>query len=275
MAGRCRLVTQGGRMTVPGDKEVEVKKNILVACLLFSSACSFAQEIIQAEKETLGRTTIGNGKGQVEYFSDEEGFFSPNGPFVDGNGILYFFPTYDRRSLITFDGKEFQNRPLTENIPDFDKLISTGYTFTSQEGTIGSPGNGLTFNFNDDKFRVQPFDWGEEKVRAYDYILTPVPHGMLLESQSKKVLLIAEFLKTGDIEIHNTADAKLWLPTQPGGFSIGDDGLLYRNGMVWSAVRPTDSTEGENYIGRLISGHTVWMGPRESEYRYIVIGKIQ
>jgi hypothetical protein len=254
-----------------GNKEVKVRKIFFTVCLFFSSVCLFAQEIIQAQKEILGRTTIGKGKNQVEYFSDEEGFFSPNGPFIDGNGILYFFPTYDRGCLITFYGKEFQSQTLTENIPDFNKLISTGYIFTSQEGTIGSPGNGLTFNFYDDKFRVQPFDWGEEKVRAYDYILTPIPQGMLLESQSKKVLLIAEFLKTGDIEIHNTADAKLWLRSQPEGFSIGDDGLLYRNGMLWSAVRPTDSTEGENYIGRLISGHTVWMGPRESEYRYIVI----
>jgi hypothetical protein len=257
-------------MSIMGDKEVKVRKIILVVCLFFLSVCLFAQEIIQAEKEILGRTTIGQGNNQVEYFPDEEGFFSPNGPFIDGNGILYFFPTYDKRKLITFDGKEFQRRSLTENILDFDKLISTGYIFTSQEGTIGSPGNGLTFNFYDNKFRTEQFDWGEEKVRAYDYSLTPVPHGMLLESQSQKVLLIAEFLKTGDIKIHNAENLKTWLQTQPGGFSIGEDGLLYRNGVLWSAVKPEELKPFDyRYLGRLASGHVIWAGGRgamESEF---------
>ncbi len=243
-----------------GNKEVEVRKNILVVCLFFSSICLFAQEIIQAQKEILGRTTIGKSNNQVEYFTNDEGFFSPNGPFIDGNGILYFFPTYDRSYLITFDGKEFQSQSLTENIPDFDKLISTGYTFTSQEGTIESPGNGLTFNFYNNKFRAEPFDWGEEKVRAHDYRLTPVPHGMFLESKEKGVRLIAEFLETGNISIYNTENAKSWLPTQPGGFSIGEDGLLYKNGILWSAVKPADVSHGWEYCGKLASGHSVWRG---------------
>ena len=117
------------------------------------------------------------------------------------------------------------------------------------------------------------FDWGDGKVRARDYILTPVPNGMFLSSISQKISLCAEFIADGTILIRNSDKTRVWLLTQPGGFSIGDDGLLYKNGILWSAVKPQGKGDLDwRYIGRLMSGHAVWcQGPSEFANTFSIV----
>jgi hypothetical protein len=220
-----------------GNKEVEVKRldiSIFIFLLIISGL--FSQETITAIKEKITSLKLGDSDLELSYECNEEGFYSPNGPMIDEKGNMLLYPEAGRGAyeyLIQIDRNgAVSKRELFPIMKEWRG--STALEFVSQQGYI---------QLNNVCIDLSESGYGEA---FYPHEIEDIPVTR----------------ETGDYPL---------LSTQPGGFSVGEDGLLYRNGMVWSAVRPTDSTEGENYIGRLISGHTVWMGPRESEYRYIVI----
>lgn len=232
-------------------------KHILLFLMMLFTIRVYSQETLLAIKENIAFVHI----GIVKYSINEEGFFSPNGPFVDGNAVLYFYPTYSRTELVQYKNGVFHTTRQTNNKGDLEKLISTEYSFTSQEGTIVVPGNGLTFNYYNNVFRRDAVTWSDDKVRSTDYVVTPINGGVLLQSLSKHVILSAEFMPNGTITYRNKDETHDWLPTQPGGFTIGDDELLYRNGILWSVVnQPKYGTLQYEYIGRLSSGHRIWKG---------------
>lgn len=67
---------------------MQIRKTITFITMLSVTIGLFSQETITAEKEILGEIPIGDKEDEIKYDSNEEGFFSPAGPFVDGNGIL-------------------------------------------------------------------------------------------------------------------------------------------------------------------------------------------
>jgi hypothetical protein len=246
-----------------------VKLFTMVITLFTAGNCLFSQESITAVKEIIDSVRVGQNANEIKYDLNEEGFYSPKGPIVDQKGRLIFLPNTTADKIQVYADGQYQDEQVPSAFPLYTML---NRNFKSQYGFSSNP-SGYQLLCDGVKYYYYNYylKTGEYIDYDEDYIML---FGTLLYSEKSGTGMAIVFdvkHPSEDFTIVREDKLKSWLPTQPGGFSIGDDGLLYRNGMVWSAVRPTDSTEGENYIGRLMSGHTVWMGPRESEYRYIVI----
>jgi len=190
------------------------------------------------------------------YESTEEAFYSPGSPFVDSKGGLVFMPASSSNLYLSFRNGVFSTEPAKSNLG----AIKVGTSvFSSQQGLgvvsslqycWGYPG----FTVYDYHKKTKSFEWDSNY---------PAPFGALLYSSKDKKGIAVTFdvqKATNEFAIIEQDHLRSWLPTQPGGFSIGEDGLLYRNGMLWSALKPTDGSPAERYAGRLASGHCVWVG---------------
>ncbi len=223
-----------------------------------------AQTTVEAEKEKITSIMIGPGLDQVSYAGTEEGFYSPEGPVIDENGRLYFYPSTTRDKLRCFYKGKWEAVPLFKFLQN-----TTGHQilFISQQGQVKvgetiyvlEPGYGEFF-FSANKERSIPI------TREYSNYF--MPFGNYIESPSFSYS--TEVLSDRTLKVRDLTETRTWLPTQPGGFSIGEDGLLYRNGVLWSAVKPEKLKPFDyRYLGRLASGHVIWAGGRgamESEF---------
>ncbi len=233
----------------------------VIACFSVILMSVNAQTIL-AEKEILSTIQVGDMKNEIQYNSNDEGFFSPTGPLVDNKGSLLFFPLAGnnaRKYLLQYTSKIWSRVPL------FPVMSGRGwgsnvYQFSSQQGMINVLGNFQIFFPIQDSFEIIPFSILKNVPESYEVFTNPLPNGSLIESYNPKYLFSTEISKNRQIIARNLEETRIWLLTQPGGFSIGADGLLYRNGVLWSARPPIGGTYAEKYIGRLISGHQVWIG---------------
>jgi hypothetical protein len=72
--------------------------------------------------------------------------------------------------------------------------------------------------------------------------------------------------------MHEGTEMRDWISTKTGGYSIRNDGLLYQNGMQYSAIVPESISDPiYRYLGRLLSGHVLWgEGGNAEERRYTI-----
>jgi len=226
----------------------------------------FSQPLILAEKEIITTIKVGENKNEVAYGSSEEGFYSPTGPMVDQDGVLIFYPTtgYDRyKSYLAYSKKkELFRIPLFTIMEGWSG--ATQVQFTSQNGMIQIDDLFINPRIKGEGNAVYP-----QKVLklpiTYESRSYAIPSGAVMESIRPRYTYSTEVLPDRTLKVRDIAETRAWLPTQPGDFSIGDDGLLYRNGMLWSAILPSEpNPAGIKYIGRLLSGHTVWAGGGKS-----------
>ncbi len=212
----------------------------------------FGQTNIVAEKESLGIIYIGERPAEIQYAMDEEGFFSPGGIFVDSEGGLFFIQNFRSKPILRFFKGKFEIIPLPKNIPS--TWFGPASYGISQYGICGE--GSFFFTLKNGNYQQTDFyDKAYMKpARAYSY---PTPWGAIWESVDHKQLVSAEFKVGENAKIRDLAETRSWLLTQPGGFSIGEDGLLYRNGVLWSAILPK-GYDGARYLGKLASGHNIW-----------------
>jgi len=254
-----------------GCKEIEVKriKTVLVTLLALTSYTLLAQEMITAQREILNnKIQIGKESDEIQYMSDEENFYTPGSPFIDKEGKIYVYKTLGGKSVLEISKDRVVAKEYKGNLIGYRELGNRN--FTSQQGMILDY-DALTYV--DNYF----FDYSIAKKNKYlegtGYKAYPMPFGALLYSETSKAGIAVVFdvkNPTGNFAVINEENLKTWLQTQPGGFSIGEDGLLYRNGVLWSAVKPEELKPFDyRYLGRLASGHVIWAGGRgamESEF---------
>jgi hypothetical protein len=241
-------------------------KTVLVTLFALPSYILFAQETITAQREILNnKIRIGKESNEIQYLSNEEDFYTPGSPFIDKEGKIYLYKTLGGKSVLEISKDSVVAKEYKGNLIGYRELGNRN--FTSQQGMI------LDYDaliYVDNNF----FDYSIEKRNKYlegtGYKTYPAPFGALLYSETSKAGIAVAFdvkNPTGDFAVIDEVNLKTWLPTQPGGFSIGEDGLLYRNGMVWSAVKPKGAWTSSDYIGKLASGHNIfakgWHGQEE------------
>jgi hypothetical protein len=266
-----------------GDKETEVKHPYLLFILFAACPSLFCQEeAILAEKEKICMLMIGDGQNAIQYHYTEEGFYSPSGPMVTNSSELVFLPTYARNSMIIYKDGVLKIKHIAEGFPSW---TGSNYFFCSQEGmsTIS------TYQILYSKGNFWFYDHAPKSLGYspdYTTMNYPMPWGALLYSETSKNGAAIVFNLNNPSAVYKIIDQahfKNWLMNQPGGFSIGSDGFLYRNGMLFSAIQPT-SWESEartvRYIGRLMSGHVIWadLGIPSMERRFTVTapnGKVE
>jgi hypothetical protein len=235
-----------------GNPEAEMKKSIVFALLCILTGGLFAQQLTLAQKEKLSDIPVGEGTGRVRFIISEEGFYSPGGVFVDQRGGLFFIQNSRVEPIIRYQNGRFLEIPIPPNIPD--SWFGPSSFGISQNGLSGS--GSFFFMLDDDSTYKQTNIYNKhymKPVLASSYL---TPWGSIWESIDQKMLVSAEFGLGGSVILRNLEETKKWLLTQPGGFSIGIDGHLYRNGILWSAIKP--SGIAGLFVGRLASGHTIW-----------------
>jgi hypothetical protein len=216
----------------------------------------YSQDVILAEKESLERILIGSGEGHIQCTSNEEGFFSPNGPIVDGEGNLLFIETTNWTHLLRYSLGKFKTFQRNNEFLSGNEG-TTEIQFCNQEG-MSYYGGYLVFNTDGSQTEFDDRDFIKVKDRPKNSVsyVYPIPSGIIIEYHNPPVVFSLE-LSGGRVVGKRTAkETSSWLPTQPGGFTIGDDGFLYRNGILWSA-RKADDIAGI-YLGKLMSGHNVY-----------------
>ena len=234
-------------------------KKILPIILIFISNIMWAQSIT-AEKEYLLDLPLGNGEGLLKYSSTEEGLYSPGAPVIDEKGAIYFYPQLVDFIIVVNNGKV--------NILDFprdypNRGMSNSYPMISQQGFFG-----YNYHPGDEEYALQQKS-STKGVAGYIYYY--MPWGIYcdykgysekrgfgsVEYQSLKFSAISSVKTTYIFRDEN--ETRVWLPSQLGGFSIGIDGLLYRNGMLWSAMNPKEPKYRDGkYLGRIMGGFTLW-----------------
>ena len=227
--------------------------------LLFCG-CAFSQEIITAEKEKITSLKLGSSELELSYECNEEGFYSPNGPMIDEKGNMLLYPeagngAYDHLIQIDHSGT-VSKRELFPIMKEWRG--ATSLLFVSQQGyvqlnnvciVLSEAGYGSAFYPHE----VEDIPVSRE-TRYY-----PLPFGSYMESIRPPFIYSTEAQNGHTMKVRNLEETKSWLQTQPGGFSIGEDGLLYRNGVLWSAVKPKGKENKDwTYLGRLMSGHAIW-----------------
>ncbi|MDO9585588.1 MAG: hypothetical protein Q7I93_03780, partial [Syntrophales bacterium] len=87
---------------------------VLYVIILQLAICPilYAQELIVAEKQVLSTIKVGAAPKEVSYSSSEDGFYSPEGPMIDQDGRLLFYPSTTRDRLITYYKGRWEVQPL-------------------------------------------------------------------------------------------------------------------------------------------------------------------
>jgi hypothetical protein len=223
---------------------------ILLGVISFQLLC---QEKVMAEKEILGKIEVGSESGKVQYYSSPEGLFSPNGPFVDGEGVLHFIPTTSYSKIISFSKGIFKDSPFPQGWPQLSEGLPS-LQFYSQQGVILF---GFGF-FSYKEGRTTNVDFREylpndviKDLKGGTICITP--WGFLIDYSISKKCFSLERLGVNKFKLRNLEDTMGWITSQKGGFSIGNDGIIYRNNLVYSIPERYN-----NYIGRLMSGHSLF-----------------
>lgn len=244
-------------------------KKIITMILAYALAFDLMGQTVVAEKEILGTIGIGKGPSQIRYLSTEEGFYSPGGIFVDSNGGLFFIQNFKDRPIIIFNKGEFTEKPIPGNLPD--TWYGPSSFGVSQSGVSFS--GSLFFSLENGTVYRQTDVYDSKYMNPTMANGYPTPWGAVWESVDHRQLISASFRLGEAAQLRSQVETKSWLPTQSGGFTLGKDGLLYRNGMLWSAVRPKGKENYDfRYLGRIMSGHTVWCpGPPEVSSDFYIV----
>jgi len=246
-----------------------VKKFIVIAMVAIIGLGLFSQPVM-GNPEKLANIPLGSEELQVTYSLDDEGFFSPGSPYVDSLGRVLFGSKRNNSRVLMLVGGDWQSVD-PNNTKKPPQMISSIIASQQGMGIVSS----IQYVTKGDKYITYDFDTKENTFDADSETMnTPTPFGAILFSDKSKTGIAVVFdVKNpqNDFYIIDQDHIKAWLSAQPGGFSIGSDGFLYHNNTLWSVVRPTDSTGGTRFIGRLMSGHLVWMGQEIDQERYIVI----
>jgi hypothetical protein len=243
-----------------GDKEIKVNRVKLffsVTILMLAVNCLFSQEKITAVKEKITSLKLGSSELELSYECNEEGFYSPKGPMIDEKGNMLLYPeagngAYDYLLQIDHNGT-VSKRELFPIMKEWGG--ATSLQLVSQQGYIQL--NNVCIDLSESGYGSAFYPHEIEDIpvsRETRYY--PLPFGSYMESISPPFIYSTEAQNGHTMKVRNLEETRKWLSTQPSGFSVGEDGLLYRNGMVWSAKQP-DGYPGE-YLGRLASGHAIW-----------------
>jgi hypothetical protein len=234
----------------------------------------FSQETIQAEKESLAQITLGEKPTQIAYLVNDEGFLSPGSPFVDSSGRVFFYKTLNGKYFLYYDHGKIGALPYQGNLDAI--RVNGNREINSQQGILLDGLSQLVLKEN--KIYEINYKNKDISISGYGFENYAMPFGALLYSAKEKsgIAILFNLNKPEeDFTIIEQNSLNSWLVSQPGGFKIGEDGLVYRNGIIWSAVRPNDSSEGTRFLGRLISGHLVWIGTQQNQEQYIIISTPQ
>lgn len=231
-----------------------MRKLSYVFIVLFLGGSLIAQDVLQAQKEVLGRIEIGSGNEMIQYHSYEDGFYSPNGPMVDREGRLLFYPSTTRDNLLVWSNNKWSYQALFKVMADWS---GSSYTFNSQAGFVMLGDVAIIPLQNGRDSFFYPGQGTGNIPPSYDVISYTMPFGTVTVSTRPPFTYSTELISNKNVKVRDLEETRAWLPTQPGGFTIGDDGLLYRNGMIWSAILPK-GYDGSKYLGKLASGHNIW-----------------
>lgn len=213
---------------------------------------------------------LGEGPNQASYYATDEGLFSLTGPIVDQKGRLLFFPTagYDRyRSLLVFENGKVYRQSLFEIMKKWRG--ASQLLFVSQQGYIQLNNVFISLSQNGDTLYPQMTTKIPVTDEARYY---PMPFGAIMESVRPKFSFSIELDKKGEIKVRNLEETRSWDTMKANGFSIGNDGWLYRESFLYSAIKPDKLNFDHYYIGRLISGHAVWAsGGIKGSDRYFTV----
>src|SRR5574344_82032 len=248
-----------------GNKEIKVKGK-KVFCFVFSvfvTINTFAQVAVTAKEELLIRIPLGTKESEASYIVNEEGMWTPGAPEIDNEGNIYLF-SHSNRNILRYSKGRLETLKYPTDYPMQYIINPNEYPVVSQEGEYGYDWHdyqleeNLQRSITLDKIAqtvLYMMPWGQA-IQYSDYDgnsqIIGIKYDPMIFSMEKKV----NRSYTG----YTVADLKTWLQTQPGEFRIGEDGLLYKNGMVWSAVKPLDASHGWDYCGKLASGHSDWRG---------------
>ena len=239
-------------------------KKQLIYLLSFLSASVFSQGIINGEKELLTNIPLGENPQSVRFYANDEGIFSPGSPYVDVEGRLIFGSKKNDSPylIVNADRKVFAINPGGLQYP-----ISLLNTTTSSQQGIGTEA-GLVYIFLQDHFLSYNYRDKTNKFRVDNSIENyPVPFGTILRSSKTKQAIAVAFddkNPSASFSVVMPDELEGWLATQPGLFSIGVDGAVYRNGTIWSATRPKEFGPSYIFIGKIESGHFIWrLGERD------------
>jgi uncharacterized protein YgiM (DUF1202 family) len=253
-----------------GYQEVDMRAAKLWAaatlCLVVASA--FAENV-EVKTERLAVVPIGDGIGQLVYNQDYEGLYGPSGPFVDSKGALYFIDTTTYARLQTFIDGQLKDLPFPEGWPE-ENYGLPAYEFQSQQGTTKS---GMAVFSYDGKFCRNSLikAIGLDKLEGLgDESIYPTPWGYFVEyrQRMKKDLFSIERMPFGNLVVRNLEETRTWLAKRNDAFSIGKDNLIYKGNAIWSAILPKElENYAYRYLGRLLSGHVIWIDGRRGMER--------
>jgi hypothetical protein len=211
-----------------GNKEIEVKKfDISIVILLLICTSFFSQEKVTAEKEKITSLKLGSSDLGLSYKYNDEGFYSPKGPMIDDRGYMLLYPeagsgAYDNLIQIDRNGT-IRKRELFPIMKEWRE--STSLQFVSQQGyiqlnnvCIDLSGTGYGSAFYPHEIEDIPVS---TETRYY-----PLPFGSYMESISPPFIYSTEAQNGHTMKVRNLEETHIWLPTQSGGFSIGEDDLL-------------------------------------------------
>jgi hypothetical protein len=240
---------------------------LFLSILLLLGNSIIAQDTIQAVADPLFNVTIGTENNQVDY-SSGDGYGSLGSPFINAEGQICFYKGFRDKQIVIFKNKSLSSLKYKGSLMWYRELGSR--QFHSQQGILLDV-DPLAYN------KDFLFDYSYEKknisIEGSGYNSYSMPFGSLLYSEKQKegIAIVFDISNpTEEFSVIPQGQLRAWLPTQPGGFTIGDDGLLYRNGVVWSALLPK-GWDGSRFAGKLMSGHNVWAVGNSSEEGQLII----
>ncbi len=249
------------------------KKVVFLILYILTINSTRAQEVLIGIKEKLTTIPIGDNPTDAFYYANDEGFYSLGSPIIDRKGQIVFLKSVSHNNIfiIIKEGGERESYPYKGNLSDF--RLTGDRHFDSQQGMHID----TTPLIYADKIFYE-YNYREKNIELEGgyYNFYPTPFGGIYYSERQKEGIAIVF------DVQHPSEAftvipqdklKSWLSTQPGGFSIGDDGLLYRNGILWSAMKPRGKENLDwRYLGRLISGHAIWCpGPPEVANKFTIV----
>lgn len=228
---------------------------------------------VTAVPELIANLNVGEGKTEIQYSVNDEGFYSPGPPLIDNGGKIWFFPNLKDEVLVLSGG-------LINSLafPQGSKKPRYPQSFPgiSQQGMFGYSWHPNDLEY---KLRMQSSTKGEAGT---DYYLMPWGYIAVFKGFNNKMdygsieYIPMSFSMSEKVsrqyKFRNFEETRSWLSTKNDDFLFGDDGLLYKNGIPYSAIKPDILSFDHYYIGRLITGHIVWAsGGFKGSDRYFTV----
>lgn len=178
------------------------KLDIFVVIFSLIGTSLFSQETITAEKERITSLKLGSSDLELRYESNEEGFYSPNGPIIDNKGCMLLYPeagagAYNYLIQIDRNGG-VSKRELFPIMKEWRG--STALTFVSQQGYIQL--NNVCIDLSETGYGSAFYPHEIEDIpvsRETRYY--PLPFGSYMESISPQFIYSTEAQKGHTIKV--------------------------------------------------------------------------